>query len=465
MYPKQTKRLKWQKIALVGLMTLVTLVTLVIPSFAATAGVGGDNYPEIPLYLELKFNDGSAEFMNITDRYYLSDRVLGSTTQISGHSNIVIKPVGTNVQSDYVFNRKSISTNANGYSVIGFNLTAPAFFLTVNGSKDGFNQQVGRFKIPNYSNVTGTITYDIYCGGSEKVATVTRDVVSPIGISNDYMMFTYTEISNAIGNYAWSSCRIDNWKFTTTSYTFSQQSSADPSVLSGTWVLDEDIYPAISGSDESYVNLYFNFSSNGRNFIGMTFGDTVELLYMDYNGVNYGSVMVWDTSGWINNEYRTITVSDGVNWSNVVADELNPSVNGGDALKSWLQSYATKTNSSSTSDSSGAIFEYLYSTKTMNYMQDAMNTYFVEWSGNATDGDAYQKGYDRGYGDGKDDGERIGYQKGISESNPDLTSWLSVATNGIFNFKLLPFLTIGDLLGIIITIALVIALLKFFAGG
>lgn len=439
-----------------------------LPIVAATAGTSGDNYPEIPLYLELQFNDGSSEFMNITDRYYLYDRVNGSTTSLTGRSSIIIKPVGTNVQTDYVLNRKSISTNENGYSVTGFNLTAPTFFLTVNSDKNGFNQSVPRFKIPSYAYATGVITYDVFLGGSQKVGTITRNITSGVGSTNDFYCFTYTELNNLIGNYDWNSCRIDNWKFQTTDYIFSNTGSGSTDVLAGTWILDQSIYPYISG-DESYVTLYFNFASNGRNFYAMRFEDGLSLLYVDDTG-NDSSVRVWDNDnvdGWINEEYRTIIVPSTQTFEAVVADEYNPTVNGGAALKSWLDTNAIKSGGGESASS--PVFEYLYCTKTQNYMHDAINFYFNEWGGSGGDSDQiYLEGYrdgqlvgfDRGYAEGYDEGYGTGTGGGFK-----LGSFLKTVVGGFFDFQIMPGLSIGGIFGIFIGILIFVAFLKHFAGG
>lgn len=229
------------------------------------------------------------------------------------------------------------------------------------------------------------------------------------------------------------------------------------------WVLNEDIYPYISGG-ESYVTFYFNYSSAGKNFIGMEFRDGLQLLYVDLVSGTEDSLEVWDNAtGWVNTEYRTIVVDNSVTWDDVAVDEFNAEfgVNGGSALKDWLGSSATKNATGGTS--SGYVFTYLYRTTTLNYIHDALNKYTTDHAD--SNGGSWQAGYNKGHEVGKDEGYELGYKEAMDETNPNLTSWLSTAVGGMLGFEILPNISFLTIIGIILTISLTIALLKFFAGG
>lgn len=221
MYHKQLKRLKWQKIALAGLVTIMTLFTTLLPTFAATSGIGG-KLPQIPYYLELHYTDGKSTFADITDRFYLSDRIQGSTTSLTGRPDLLIKSVGTSIGSDHVLNGKGINA-IDGNMISGFTITCPTFYLTKDADGN-FEQTVPQITIPSYSYCVLQISYDIYMGGTTPIGHVERTVTSTVGNETKVQGLTNSEIINnvpALNDF--TSCRIDNFKMTTTSYAFSKQ--------------------------------------------------------------------------------------------------------------------------------------------------------------------------------------------------------------------------------------------------
>lgn len=440
-------------------MTFITLVTLVLPSFATSAGNTGENYPTIPMYLELRYPD-KAVFMNITDRYHYENTVNHDEVIVSGR-HIYVDLVTRSLQSDGVLIRKAITSDYT-LAPIGFEVSCPTFYLNRKDGGTSFLQTVPYLKIPDTVNVEGVLTYDVYMGSNAKIGSVERTFVSPLGSETNLLLYTFNEINQLKSDGEWDSCRIDNLKFTTTTLSFPEAVAGNTSVLNGTWVLDDD-FTFITGN-ESYVTMHIPFVSNGRNFTGMIFGDSLELLYQDTVG-NVVNVQVWNNSvGWVNEEYRTIYFSDSYTWDDVVKSDESGVYDGGTEFKTWLQNNATKKTNQGGYDG-GYILHWRYQVQTNEYINAYLNSYTSEYMTIGDTADAYEKGYDLGYTKGKESGFSEGYQKAVGETNPDLTSWLTVATEGIFSFKLLPFLTIADMLGIIITIALVIALLKFFAGG
>lgn len=80
----------------------------------------------------------------------------------------------------------------------------------------------------------------------------------------------------------------------------------------------------------------------------------------------------------------------------------------------------------------------------------------------------YQKGYDEGYTRGEDKGYALGLADGASAQGGtfrDWSLWLVTATGSFFSFEIFPNFTIGGLLASIISIGVLLAFLKYFAGG
>lgn len=462
MYRKQLKCLKWQKIALVGLMTIITLLTTLLPTFATSAGNVGDNYPTIPMYLELRYPD-KAVFMNITDRYHYENTVNHDEVIVSGR-HIVTDLITRSIQAEGVLLRKAISSDYT-LAPIGFEISSPTFYLNRKEGVDGFIQTVPYIKIPSTINLEGVLTYDVYMGGNTKIGSVERTFASPLGSETNLNLYTFNEINQLRADIDWDSCRIENLKFTTTTLSYPESVAGDSNVLYGTWLLDEDIVPQATSNSDSYVTMNIPFVSNGTNFTGMVFGDTVELLYLNTVGQTE-RIMVWsNTLGWVNEEYRTIYFSDKYTWDDVVKSDSSGMYFAGAEFRQWMQTYATKKTAQGGYDG-GYILHWRYQVQTNEYINAYLNAYETEYASAGGDtSEIYYKGYEAGETVGFNKGFTQGYQKAVGETNPDLTSWLSVATGGILAFEILPNITLLDILGILVTIALVIALLKFFAGG
>lgn len=72
-------------------------------------------------------------------------------------------------------------------------------------------------------------------------------------------------------------------------------------------------------------------------------------------------------------------------------------------------------------------------------------------------------GADR-YQDGYDDGYREGYREGVEAEYYDLdfTSWLSVSIQSIWDFRLLPNFTVGEVFGFVLGLLIIFILLRLF---
>lgn len=456
------KSVKIKKILLVFSVIILTIVSSVMSVFGASAGNNGENYPVIPVYMELRYPD-KAVFANITDRYHYENTVNHEEIVVSGRtifSELLIR----SIQNDGVLLRKGFGSEYT-LAPIGFELTSPTFYLTREDGASSFNQVVPYVKIPDTVNVEGVLTYDVFFGGSEKVGTVERAFVSPLGSTSNLNLYTFNEINQYATLEDWTSVRISNLKFTTSTLSYPTETGGDNSVLSGTWVINNDIVPFIY-ANEAYVTMNIPFVSNGINFTGMVFGDSVELLYLNTVG-QVERIQVWNTTlGWVNEEYRIIYFSDSYTWNDVVKSDDSGIYDSSADFKIWLQSNAVKKTNTGGYDGRN-IFELRYQVQNINYIDSYLNQYNNEWSIGV--GDSYEQIFNDGFAlgnyQGLIDGERIGYNKAQQEKAPNVTAWLASAASGFLAFEIIPGISLLSILGIMVALSLAIVLLKFFAGG
>lgn len=74
--------------------------------------------------------------------------------------------------------------------------------------------------------------------------------------------------------------------------------------------------------------------------------------------------------------------------------------------------------------------------------------------------------YDKAFDDGFDDGWEQGYNEGAASQTPtNWTGWIAQAVGGLMDFEIMGGFSIGGLLAVIVSIGLLFAFLRFFAGG
>ena len=447
---------------LIILSAFFILFLTTLPAFAASAGNVGENYPTIPMYLELRYPD-KAVFDNLTDRVYAENTV--------NHEDIIVS--GRTLRTDLI----TKSQNDTGFLVrkglisdyelapIGFDISCPTFYLTLNNARTAFVQTVPYFKIPSSVYVEGVLTYDVFFGGSEAAFTVERSIVSPFDSDNNFFLFTFNEI-NEKAPEVWSSVRIDNLIFTTTTLNFPEDTAADYSVLAGAWVIDS-VFSFLQGSNESYVTYSIPFVSNGYNFTGITFGDTVELIYLDATGLS-NTMEVWNlTNGWINEEYRTIYFSDSYTWDDIVKIDGEEYTFAGSEFKSWITNNATKLTNQNGYDGS-YIFQWRYQVQSMDLINSYLNAYLTEYQGTGDTDAAYLEGFRDGQTEGFDRGFSEGYDEGYGSASGggfELGTFLVTVVGGFFDFQIFPGFSIGGIFAIFLGVLLLVAFLKHFAGG
>ena len=86
--------------------------------------------------------------------------------------------------------------------------------------------------------------------------------------------------------------------------------------------------------------------------------------------------------------------------------------------------------------------------------------------GGGSAGDDYDIGYEDGYSDGYDLGYSVGFNDGYDNANIDfIFNTIVDPVSALFNFELLPSISIGSIFATILGISLVLLFLKYFAGG
>lgn len=79
-----------------------------------------------------------------------------------------------------------------------------------------------------------------------------------------------------------------------------------------------------------------------------------------------------------------------------------------------------------------------------------------------TEPEIYGKAYDDGYNEGYEQG----YNEGAASQTPtNWTGWIAQAVGGLMDFEIMGGFTIGGMLAVIVSIGLLFAFLRYFAGG
>lgn len=251
--------------------------------------------------------------------------------------------------------------------------------------------------------------------------------------------------------------------------------------LRGVWVFDQDIRSALrTYAGTPALLFYIDFTSNGQEFdtLGLyrpsASGSDVNMKYAKLRGGGMSIVGAFyydsDTSPeWTSGqEYRTIAISTSL------ANVGNAS---GTVLLNFLNACATKT-----SDEIGGSESYT----TVNTTSDRTNeSQFAEW---VKDSNSDLKNsvnltiplYDTSGAIMSDEAavaSQIIYwsfpsalsfirnYSSISFDNLSWTDWLVNGISGFINFEIVPGLSFGGILGILITFSVVMIFLKLFAGG
>ena len=444
---------------------LLILFSFCLPCFAASAGSDRVAEPVIPMTLELRYPDKTVS-MNLTDSIFQNNTVNHDEIIVSGR-HLFTSLVTKSTQSDGYLIRKTI-TSQYSLAPVGLRIYCPTFYLHRHTGESSFTLTVPYIRFPKDIYVEGFITYDLYFGDYTQPVTITREFTSPYGSANNFVLYSFDEINNAASDPNWYSVRISNLNLYTTTFSYGTGDAGNISELKGTWVLEEN-FDWIRSPDgtESYVNYWIPFRSNGRNFVGITFGDTVELKYFDTVG-NYQSVQVWTTGlGWVNEEYRTLYFDGTYDWSDITGSDGFQTWDGANYFKTWLQANAYKMTSGGAYDG-GSLFDWRYQTSFNDYATSSLNIYNEAYDLEFELDDVYWEGYNNGQIFGEEIGYQDGFLAGYNEGSGgafNIGSFLINAVADFFDFQIMPGLSFGGIFGIFISIMIIVAFLKHFAGG